>query len=293
MKVLDNSPAQKAGLKWGDVISHVDGLTMVGVPTDEAVNKIRWPKGSSVRLSIIHTDDTKEEISIIRDTVIVPSVDSRMLTGSIWYIEIALFGETTAKDVKNAVSSLLASGATAFVIDGRNNGGGYLESAVDILSLFFKEKTPVIITKGTNIVDNQLFLTHNEKIQVDQNIPVIMLINSMSASATEILAGAFQDYNRALILGETSYGKWSVQTPFYLSDGSLLKITTAKWFTPKDRSIDDKWIIPDIETHLKEVDYTEGYDRQLELATKILTLKQETSLSFDKWKEWAKNITLE
>jgi carboxyl-terminal processing protease len=101
----------------------------------------------------------------------------------------------------------LASGATAFVIDGRNNGGGYLESAVDILSLFFKEKTPVIITKGTNIVDNQLFLTHNEKIQVDQNIPVIMLINSMSASATEILAGAFQDYNRALILGETSYGK--------------------------------------------------------------------------------------
>ncbi len=123
MKVLSKSPAEKSGIKEGDVISHVDGLTMVGVPTDEAVDKIRGEKGTEVRLSIIRADDTKEDIIVIRDTVIVPSVDSKMLTGSVGYIEIALFGETTADDVELAIASLSASGATAFIIDGRNNGG--------------------------------------------------------------------------------------------------------------------------------------------------------------------------
>ncbi len=122
MKVLSKSPAEKSGIKEGDVISHVDGLTMVGVPTDEAVDKIRGEKGTEVRLSIIRADDTKEDIIVIRDTVIVPSVDSKMLTGSVGYIEIALFGETTADDVELAIASLSASGATAFIIDGRNNG---------------------------------------------------------------------------------------------------------------------------------------------------------------------------
>ena len=188
MKVLSKSPAEKAGLKEGDVIASVDDVTMIGVPTDEAVNKIRGTKGSAVKLSIIHTDESKEDFVVIRDTVIVPSVDSRMLTGSVGYIEIALFGESTAEDVETAITNLTASGAKSFIIDGRNNGGGYLDSAVEILSIFFKEKTPVIITKGTNIGDNKVYLTENLKEKIDDNIPVVMLINSMSASATEILA---------------------------------------------------------------------------------------------------------
>jgi carboxyl-terminal processing protease len=293
MKVLSKSPAEKAGIKEGDVISHVDGLTMVGVPTDEAVDKIRGEKGTEVRLSIIRADDTKEDIIVIRDTVIVPSVDSKMLTGSVGYIEIALFGETTADDVELAIASLSASGATAFIIDGRNNGGWYLDSAVDILSLFLKEKTPVIITKWTNIGDNKVYLTYKIPEKIADNIPIVMLINSMSASATEILAWALQDHNRAIIVGETSYGKWSVQTPFSLSDGSMIKITTAKWYTPNERSIDEKGITPDVEEHLKESDYTENYDRQLELAREIITLKKETELTFDEWKESAKDVTIE
>ncbi|MBP9779749.1 S41 family peptidase, partial [Candidatus Gracilibacteria bacterium] len=265
---------------------------MLGVPSSEAVNKIRGPKGTTVILSIVTVkDEQKKEVTITRDTVVVPSVESRVLTGGqIGYIGISVFGETTAVDIESALNKLTQSGVQAIVVDARSNGGGYLESAVDILSLFLGKNKIAVITKGNNPKDNQKFYTKNLAFSLPK-IPVVMLVNSMSASATEILAGALQDYDRAIIIGETSYGKGSVQTPFLLSDGSLVKVTTAKWYTPKERGIDEKGIIPDIEIHFRDEDFKSAYDRQLEGAISVITLMLNSKKSFAEWKEEAMKLT--
>ncbi len=291
LKVLNKSPAQKNNIEAGDIITHVNGESMLGVPSTEAVNRIRGPKWTMVRLSIISVkDEQKIEVNIQRDNVIVPSVDSRMLTWSIWYVEVSMFGETTASDVKSALRSLTLSGAKAIVLDARNNGGGYLDSAVDILSLVLKNDLVAVSTKWNNPKDNQIFYTKSTDFTL-WDLPLVMLVNAMSASATEITAWALQDYERAIIIWETSYGKWSVQTPFPLSDGSLVKITTAKWYTPKDRWIDEKWIIPDLEVHFKDEDYKTLYDRQLEWAIKVLKLDMDGKKTYKEWKEESLKIT--
>jgi carboxyl-terminal processing protease len=291
VKVLGNSPAQKNKIEAWDIITHVNGDSMLWVPSTDAVNKIRGPKWTIVSLSIISVkDEEKKEIKIQRDNVIVPSVDSKMLTGSIWYVEISMFGESTANDVKNALRDLTLSWAKAFVLDARNNGGGYLDSAVDILSFILEKDMVAVSTKGNNPKDNQIFYTKRTDFNL-WNKPLVMLVNAMSASATEITAWALQDYERAIILWETSYGKWSVQTPFPLSDGSLIKITTAKWYTPKERWIDEKWIIPDIEVHFKDEDYKTLYDRQLQWALKVLNLNLKNEKAFKEWKEESLKIT--
>ncbi len=288
MKVLSWSPAEISKLLNGDIITHVNKESMVGISASEAVDKIRWPKGSNVTLTILSVgSDKKRDVTLMRDTVIVPSIDSRILSGSIGYIEIAMFSDTTSDDVKKAIISLSSSWASSFIIDGRNNGGWYLESSVDILSYFLTGKKVAVITKGTNITDNQKFFTHPERLLIWEKVPLVMLVNSMSASATEILAGALQDHKRALIVWENSYGKWSVQTPFPLSDGSLLKVTTAKWFTPNDRTIDEKWILPDVIIPLSDEDYKKIFDRQLEWAQKLLLKQQKTPLPWDEWKKSA------
>ncbi len=292
VKVIDNSPAQKNNLIAWDIITHVNSDSMLGVPSSEAVNKIRGPKWTTVILSIVTVkDEQKKEVTITRDTVVVPSVESRVLTWwQIGYIWISVFGETTAVDIESALNKLTQSGVQAIVVDARSNGWWYLESAVDILSLFLGKNKIAVITKWNNPKDNQKFYTKNLAFSLPK-IPVVMLVNSMSASATEILAWALQDYDRAIIIGETSYGKWSVQTPFLLSDWSLVKVTTAKWYTPKERWIDEKWIIPDIEIHFRDEDFKSAYDRQLEWAISVITLMLNSKKSFAEWKEEAMKLT--
>ncbi len=292
VKVIDNSPAQKNNLIAWDIITHVNSDSMLGVPSSEAVNKIRGPKWTTVILSIVTVkDEQKKEVTITRDTVVVPSVESRVLTWwQIGYIWISVFGETTAVDIESALNKLTQSGVQAIVVDARSNGWWYLESAVDILSLFLGKNKIAVITKWNNPKDNQKFYTKNLAFSLPK-IPVVMLVNSMSASATEILAWALQDYDRAIIIGETSYGKWSVQTPFLLSDWSLVKVTTAKWYTPKERWIDEKWIIPDIEVHFRDEDFKTAYDRQLEWAISVITLMLNSKKSFVEWKEEAMKLT--
>jgi carboxyl-terminal processing protease len=292
VKIIDKSPAQKNNLIAWDIITHVNGDSMLGVPSSEAVNKIRGPKWTTVILSIITVkDEQKKEVTIKRDTVIVPSVESRVLTwGKIWYIWISVFGETTAIDIEAALKNLTQSWVQAIVVDARSNGWWYLESAVDILSLFLGKNKIAVTTKWNNPEDNQKFYTKNLAFSFPK-IPVVMLVNSMSASATEILAWALQDYDRAIIIGETSYGKWSVQTPFLLSDWSLVKVTTAKWYTPKDRWIDEKWIIPDIEIHFRDEDFKSAYDRQLEWAVSVITLMLDSKKTFTEWKDEAVKLT--
>lgn len=289
-KVFDGSPAQKAGLKSGDIMTYVWGESMLGLSTEEAVKKIRWPKGSKVKITYIHTDqDIKNEVEIVRDTVFIPSAAEKMLTGSIGYIEVASFWEHTTEEFQKSFSHLTNSGAKGIILDFRNNGGGYLDTAVDILSFLLPDKSTAVITRENN-KNSQITLFTKQNTFTNTSIPVVMLINELSASATEITAWALQDSGRAIILGEKSYGKWSVQEPFSLNDGSMLKITIGRWYTPKDRWIDGVGITPDAIIPLLTKDFTTSYDRQFEGAKKVLNLLIQNSNSIEKTKWDIKNI---
>jgi len=291
MKVLENSPAEKIGLVAWDIIISVNGRTVVWLTSEEAVNMIRWPKWTTITILYIEAKTKSEKtIKIQRDTVVVPTVVSEIKDKNIGYIEVNIFGENTALDFQKQFTSLIGSGAKGIIIDLRNNWGGFLESSVDILSTILPKNKVTVVTKGTNPRENMTFYTQKGT-QNNVIIPIIILINSMSASASEITAGALQDYERALIVWEKSYGKGSVQTPFPLSDGSMIKITTAKWFTPNGRLIDEKWIEPDIKINLTADDYKNTYDRQLDGAKKILKIQIEKKKTTKEMKELIKTMT--
>lgn len=270
MKVLEDSPAQRNNLMKGDIIIQIGEDKTVWMLADDAVDLIRWPKWTIVKLTILSQWEEKK-VEIWRDRVIIPSVNFNILTWStLGYIEIGFFGEKTTKEFINAFKSLSSSGVTWIIIDGRNNGWWYLDSAVDIVATLIPEKKRVVSTRWIRASENMDYYTQKQKYN-NVEIPIIMIINNMSASATEILAGALQDYDRAIIIWQKSFWKWSVQEPFILSDGSMMKITIAKWFTPNDRWIDEKWIEPDMTIELTDDDYRNIYDRQLEWAKLILS----------------------
>lgn len=292
MKVLSGSPAEKSKLTAGDIITYVDGKSMLGMTADEAVNLIRGPKWSQVELTILSAKEEKSEkkVSIERDTVNVPTVYSEMLSGStIGYIELAMFGENTVDEFIKAFNSLTSSGTTGIIIDARNNGGGFLDSAVELCSLLLPKNTIVVSTKGNNPLENMTLYT-KDNIKANTQIPLVFLVNSMSASATEITAWTLQENRRALIVGEKTYWKGSVQTPFTFSDGSIMKLTTAKWYTPNGRSIDEKGIEPDVVVTLTDDDYKNSYDRQLEWAKKLISLQIEKKLSVEDLKKEAETL---
>ena len=288
-KVIAWSPAEKNWLKWGDIITQVDGQSIAWLTPDQAVDKIHWPKWTIVHLKVIQLDTGKtKDFDIQRDTIVVPTIQTEKYK-SIGYISMSIFGEETTKDFIKAFNTLVDGGSKWVIIDLRDNGGGYLDTAVDILSLFLPENTVAVITRWNSQTDNVTYMTRpNTKSNI--TIPIIVLVNSMSASASEITAWALQDNKRALILGEKTFGKGSVQTPFPLSDGSMIKITTAKWFTPNNRSIDEKWIDPDVSVDFTLDDYKNKYDRQLEDAKKLLQIQIDQKLSVDQIKTQAKDI---
>lgn len=280
MKVLDNSPAKKNNLLKGDIILQIGDTKTAWMLADEAVEIIRGPKWTKIKLHILSWD-TEKDVEIQRDRVVVPSINSEILSWTtIWYIEIGFFGENTTTEFINAFKSLEWSEATSIIIDGRNNGWWYLDSAVNVVSWLIPNNKLVVSTRWIRPSENMDYISKKQKFY-DVKIPVVMIVNNMSASATEILAGALQDYDRAIIVWQKTYGKWSVQEPFVLSDGSMMKITIAKWFTPKDRGIDEKWIEPDILIELTDDDYKNVYDRQLEWAKIILQdfVKKNTTVS--------------
>lgn len=280
---LKGNPAQKAGIRAGDYILKVDGEDTSNWTVAQAVDKIRGPGGTTVKLSILHDTDTNPvDISIVRSTIVVPSVDSWIKdakdikeisglpnppsgVGHIAYIHLSRFGDTSNSDWDRAVSDILAGGAVhGLIFDLRNNPGGYLDGAVYIASEFVKSGTIVsqVNSDGTKqdypVVRRGRFF----------DIPVVVLINRGSASAAEITAGALRDYKRATIVGETSFGKGTVQTPEDLSDGSSVHITTGRWLLPNGDSIAKKGITPDIAVAWDGLDATR--DAQLAKAVELL-----------------------
>lgn len=291
MKIIPGSPSDKAWLKAGDIMTHIWEISIIGKSTEEAVKIIRWPKWSKIDISYKRWDDNHvQHVIVTRDRVNVPSVADKMLDKNIGYIEVATFGEHTTKEFIKSWNTLVSSGAVGMILDFRNNGWWYLDTAVDLASIVLPKDSTVVLIKENDPSKNEILKT---KIGTKSNttIPIIVLINDYSASASEIFAGAMQDHARALLLGEKSYGKWSVQEPFELWDGSIIKITIARWYTPKDTSIDEKGITPDIYVFLTGKDYENIFDRQLKAAEIIIQDQISSTWSIQDLKEKYKTNT--
>ncbi len=278
-RVLKWSPALKDGiLKW-DIVVEANGVDFKDLSSTEAVNYIKWPAGTKVTLKIIRSWESDFLIKEIqRDKIKIPSVDTLdMKDEEIGYITLNMFWENTSREFLEILESFNNDTTKWIIIDLRDNGGWYLNSAVEILSNFIENNKPLVTTKYKDSILNNTYYSENGGKIFDKKI--VVLINENSASASEITAGALKDYNKAILVGEKSYGKWSVQQPFDLSDGSMLKLTIAKWYTPKDYSIDHNGIEPDIKVSFRKEDYTPEpgkeedfipYDRQLETAKEVL-----------------------
>lgn len=241
---IDDTPAAEAGVKAGDIIVKVDGEDVRNISLLEAVRKIRGEVGTEVVLSMRRKNKKKLiDFTLVRSTIKVGSVTSRLVDDKIGYIRVKQFQEKTSADVHKAVKKLKKEGMDALIIDLRNNPGGLLKSAVDITGQFIDNGRMVVYIKGRvgNITE---FKAKN--LNPDLDYPIVVLVNGGSASASEIVAGAIQDWGRGVIVGTTTFGKGSVQTILGLSDGSGLRLTTAKYYTPNGRSIQNTGIAPDV-----------------------------------------------
>ncbi|TNE55692.1 MAG: S41 family peptidase [Bacteroidetes bacterium] len=231
----ENSPAQKAGLMAGDRIIAVDGKSMKGLSTDEVSKSLKGPKGTDIEIEV-KRGDQKVKIKVTRDQIKLPDVPySGMLNQETGYIKLNSFTQTAGSDVKSALLQLKDQGAKSLVLDLRGNGGGLLIEAVKIVNLFVKKGQLVVNTKGRVKDENRVYKTMDNP--VDLEMPLVVLVDEGSASASEIVSGCLQDLDRAVIIGETSYGKGLVQRTYNLKYGSKLKLTIAKYYTPSGRCV--------------------------------------------------------
>lgn len=260
---IDGTPAQTAGVMAGDKILEINGESTQNMNIDEAVSKIKGPKGTEVVLSIFRKgfDDIKE-IKIIRDVISIKSVSYEKLENNLFLIKVSAFNGDTNYLFSQAVKEFLNQESKGLIIDLRNNPGGYLEVAIMMLGEWINKEIAVI----EKFADGKTTEYLADGLNRLENYSTVVLINEGSASASEILAGALKDYNKATIIGEQSYGKGSVQMIKDLKDGSALKITVAKWLTPQGQDINKEGISPDQEVKLTYEDFENDLDPQLEAA---------------------------
>jgi len=265
---IPGSPAEKAGLQPGDKIIKIDGVDMTGIDTEVAHQKVLGPAGSTVVLTVARKDTAQPlEFSIVRDKIVIKSATGKMLDNNIAYVQVNTFGENTTSELTATLTELMAQNPKGLILDLRNNGGGYLQTAVEVVSQF-APKGVVLYEKFGDGKQNQYDVIPGG---LATDIPMVILINEGSASASEITAGALQDYGRAKLIGVVSYGKGSVQNWVPLSDDQgAVRVTIAKWYTPNDRTIEGKGLAPDVYATMTIDDFKAGRDPQLEAATETL-----------------------
>lgn len=266
---MEGSPAEAAGLQPGDEIIAVDGEDMTGIDASLVVRRVLGPAGSTVVLTI-QREGTPEpfDVEIVRERIILPSVESEMLEEHIAYVRLFNFGETTTSDMRDAISELLEQEPIGLILDLRNNGGGFLTTAISVASEFIEDGVVMYEVYGDDV--RKTYEAHESQ-GLATDIPMVVLINEGSASASEIVAGAIQDLNRGLLVGTTSFGKGSVQQWIPLSNqNGAVRVTIARFLTPNERQISEIGLDPDVYVDLTPEDFEADRDPQLDKAIEIL-----------------------
>lgn len=266
---IENSPSQKAGLKAGDMIVRIGDQTTVDMSTDEAVDLIRGPKGTEVILAIYREEwQETRDIALVRDIIVVPSMKMEIREDGIAYIELYQFTEKAGDDFRAAAVDIINSGAKRIILDVRNNPGGYLHISQEIAGWFLEKGQVVTHEDSGDERENEDYLSEGPSLLM--KYPVVVLINGGSASASEILAGALRDNRSVKLVGAKSFGKGSVQQLVQFKEGSSLKVTIAKWLTPKGDQISEIGLTPDEEITITAEDEEAGKDPQLDRAIEIV-----------------------
>jgi len=243
---IEGTPAWRAGIQPGDRIVKIEGLATKDMNLPDAVKKMRGPKGTKVTITIVR-EGTREpfDVALMREVIQVQSIRSQEIEPGIGYIRVRQFQERTAPDLVASVEKFDKAGKLAgLIVDVRNNPGGLLSAAVEVSEEFLGDGKLIVYTEGRVRNQNMRFTAHARRAITE--VPMVVLVNQGSASASEIVAGAIQDHGRGVVIGQQTFGKGSVQTIIPLADGSGLRLTTARYFTPKGRSIHGKGITPDI-----------------------------------------------
>jgi carboxyl-terminal processing protease len=265
---IPGSPAEQAGLRPGDQFIAIDGEDMTGIDPELARRKVLGPAGSTVHLTVLREGEPDPlEFDIVRDEIVIQSASGRMLDDGIAYVQVTTFGDKTTQELKNTLEDLMAQNPRGLILDLRNNGGGYLVTAVEVTSQFIDEGVVLYEQYG----DGRKNVYEALPGGLATEIPMVVLINEGSASASEIVAGALQDHDRAQLVGVTSYGKGSVQNWVPLSENQgAVRVTIAKWLTPDERTIHGEGLAPDVTVEMTEEDYDADLDPQLDQAVQTL-----------------------
>ncbi len=265
---MPGSPAEKAGLKTGDKIYAIDGEDMTGIDTELVRKQVLGPAGSTVILTILREGEEPFDVEIVRASITVPGLESRMMDNNIGYIHLYIFGDDTRDELRSAIKNLQAQGVEGIILDLRYNAGGYVTTAIDVASEFIDEG--VVMYEELGDGERKTFSAKRGGLATD--IPIVVLVNEGSASASEIVAGAIQDYDRGKLVGVTTYGKGSVQIPTVLKDNQgAVRITIARWLTPDGRTIHEVGLTPDFIVPITDEDRTGNIDPQLDRAIEILS----------------------
>ncbi len=266
IRVLKSNPAEKAGLMAGDIIMAVNDQSAAGWTVDKTVGQIRGNVGTTVKVTVLRGTDTKN-FTITRDTITNPSVDSSVVNG-VGILTISRFDSETSSLARAAAQDFKAQGVKGVILDLRGDGGGYVDAAQDVAGLWLDGKV-VVTEKANNVVVSQLKSGSNP---ILAGLPTIVLVDSGTASASEIVSGALQDYKVAKLVGEKTFGKGSVQKLVSLPDGAELKVTIARWYTPSGKNITKEGITPDVTASITQQNINDGVDPQMDAAKKALGL---------------------
>ncbi|MEK9177406.1 MAG: S41 family peptidase [Patescibacteria group bacterium] len=266
---LKGTPAIRAGVKSGDKILKIDDESTAGITTEEAVKKIRGPRGTTVVILVAREDEAPFEIPLVRDTITLTTVETELRPDGVFVLKLLSFNAISPQKFREGLREFSDSGADKLILDLRGNPGGFLEAAVDIASWFLPVGTPVVLEDSGGRRDDKAYRSYGYVVFTDK-LKLAILIDGGSASAAEILAGALRDHGRATLIGTKTFGKGSVQQTFDVTSDTTLKITVARWLTPAKVSISHEGVHPDITVERTDEDIEAERDPQLERAVEFL-----------------------